>query len=142
MLTKPGRAKSLVLFGGTRTGKTTWARSLGPHIYCIGLVSGAECAKGVDAEYAVFDDMRGGFEYFPAYKEWLGAQPHVSVKVLYREPYAMPWLKPTIWICNLDPRTEAYKAGKSPDFVWMEENCDFIEVTDSLIESISRANTE
>jgi len=136
------RVKSLVLFGGTRTGKTTWARSLGSHIYCIGLVSGTECAKGVDAEYAVFDDIRGGFGFFHGYKEWLGAQPHVSIKELYREPRYMKWGKPTIWICNTDPRLEAYAANARPDFEWMEGNAVFIEVKDSLIESISHASTE
>nr|WCD56371.1 MAG: replication associated protein [Genomoviridae sp.] len=136
------RVKSLVLFGGTRTGKTTWARSLGRHLYCIGLVSGAECAKGADAEYAVFDDIRGGFGFFHGYKEWLGAQPHVSIKQLYREPFYMKWGKPSIWICNTDPRTDAYGPNATPDWEWMEGNCVFIEVKDSLIESISHASTE
>jgi hypothetical protein len=38
-----GRVKSLVLYGPSQTGKTSWARSLGKHIYCVGLVSGTEC---------------------------------------------------------------------------------------------------
>jgi hypothetical protein len=43
---------SLVLYGETRTGKTLWARSLGPHIYNVGLVSGSECIKaGHDAHH-------------------------------------------------------------------------------------------
>lgn len=135
---------SLVLYGGTRTGKTTWARSLGSHVYCIGLVSGTECAKGLDAKYAVFDDIRGGFSYFHGYKEWLGAQPHVSIKELYKEPRYMKWNKPTIWICNTDPRLDPYPADKRPDFEWMEGNAVFIEVTDSLIASFptSHASTE
>jgi len=132
----------LVLFGESLTGKTTWARSLGPHIYCIGLVSGTECAKGADAKYAVFDDIRGGFGFFHGYKEWLGCQPHVSIKQLYREPFYMKWGKPTIWLCNKDPREDAYPPNARPDFEWMEKNVDFIEVKDSLIASISRANTE
>lgn len=136
------RVKSLVLYGGTRTGKTTWARSLGRHLYCIGLVSGTECAKGSDAEYAVFDDIRGGFGFFHGYKEWLGAQPHVSIKQLYREPFYMKWGKPTIWICNTDPRLDAYAPNAKPDFEWMEGNVEFIEVTRSLISSISRASRQ
>ena len=53
----------------------------------------------------------------------------------------MKWGKPTIWVCNTDPRLDAYPLNAKPDFEWMEGNVDFIEVTDSLIESISHANT-
>lgn len=51
----------------------------------------------------------------------------------------MKWGKPTIWLCNKDPREEAYPPNARPDFDWMEKNVDFIEVTSSLI---SHANTE
>lgn len=54
----------------------------------------------------------------------------------------MKWGKPTIWICNTDPRLDAYASDKRPDFDWMEGNAVFIEVKDSLIESISHASTE
>lgn len=135
------RVKSLVLWGRSRTGKTTWARSLGSHVYCIGLVSGTECAKGINAEYAVFDDIRGGLGFFHGYKEWLGAQPHVPIKELYREPRYMRWNKPSIWICNKDPRLEAYPPNATPDWEWMEDNVDFIEVTGPLIATF-HANTE
>ena len=83
-LTYTGRCLSLCLYGESRTGKTLWARSLGKHIYCVGLVSGNECLKD-DVDYAVFDDIRGN-QVFPSFKEWLGAQAWVTVKCLYREP--------------------------------------------------------
>ena len=66
------RARSLVLIGPTRVGKTVWARSLGNHAYFGGLFSIDEDLK--DVEYAVFDDMLGGLEYWHSYKFWLGAQ--------------------------------------------------------------------
>jgi len=135
MLIVSGRCMSLVLFGGTRTGKTEWARSLGPHIYTLGMVSGAKL-KEVDSDvikYAVFDDMRGGMKFFPAFKEWLGAQAYVTVKELYREPMLIKWGKPSIWLSNDDPRL-----GMDPgDVSWLEGNCVFIEIT----EPIFRANT-
>ena len=77
------RRRGLVAFGPTRTGKTTWARSLGNHIYTVGLISGEELMKAPTAEYAVFDDMRGGIKFFPAYKEWFGAQEYVTIKQQY-----------------------------------------------------------
>lgn len=87
----------------------------------------------------MFDDIRGGLGFFRGYKEWLGAQPHVSVKELYREPIYMKWGKPTIWVCNTDPRLDAYRPGDSPDMEWLEGNVEFVEVKNSLI---SHANTE
>lgn len=124
---------SLVLYGETRTGKTLWARSLGPHIYNVGLVSGEECMKAADVKYAIFDDIRGGIKFFPAYKEWLGGQYEVSVKQLYRDPKLVKWGKPSVWISNTDPRLEM----DSADVMWMESNCIFVEVA----EAIFHANT-
>jgi len=128
------RVKSLVLYGRSRTGKTLWARSLGSHIYCIGLVSGAECAKAAEVDYAVMDDIRGGIKFFHAYKEWLGCQGSVTVKQLYREPMLVDWGKPTIWLANSDPRLDMLQV----DIEWMEDNCIFVECN----EAIFRANIE
>lgn len=105
------------------------------------MVSGAELRKveNDDVKYAVFDDIRGGMKFFPAFKEWLGAQAYVTVKELYREPALVKWGKPSIWICNSDPR-EMMQAGENS---WLEANCMFIEITDPIVGEItSRANTE
>lgn len=123
-----------MLYGETRTGKTLWARSLGRHIYNVGLVSGAECMKAASVEYAVFDDIRGGIKFFPAFKEWLGAQMTVSVKQLYRDPCLVAWGKPSIWISNDDPRSSM----EASDANWLEQNAVFIDVS----RPIFRANTE
>lgn len=89
--------------------------------------------KAADVKYAVFDDIRGGIKFFPAFKEWLGAQQTVSVKKLYRDPKLVEWGKPSIWSANSDPRLEM-EAG---DVAWMEANCIFIEIRESIV----RANT-
>lgn len=115
---------SLCLYGESRTGKTLWARSLGKHIYNVGLVSGDECMKVQDVDYAIFDDIRGGIKFFPSFKEWLGCQSWVSVKRLYREPKLIQWGKPSIWISNVDPRNEMLQS----DIDWMDKNCIFIEI--------------
>lgn len=126
-----GRVKSLVLWGcESLTGKTTWARSLGNHIYCLGLVSGDRCMGAPDVEYAVFDDIRGGMKFFPSFKEWLGCQANVTVKVLHREPKLLPWNKPSIWCANKDPRLEMDWEDRS----WMEQNCTFINVEEKIVE--------
>lgn len=58
VLTVIGRCLSIVVYGACRTGKTMWARPLGSHIYCVGLLSGDECMKAEYADYVVFDDFR------------------------------------------------------------------------------------
>lgn len=124
---------SICVYGESRTGKTLWARSLGPHIYCVGLVSGTECMKD-DVDYAVFDDIRGGIKFFPSYKEWLGCQAWVTVKCLYREPKLKQWGKPSIWLANTDPRLELDPSEVS----WLNANCTFVEINSPIF----RANTE
>lgn len=124
---------SLVLYGPSRTGKTLWARSLGSHLYCLGLVSGEECERAPVVDYAVFDDIRGGIKFFHAFKEWMGAQEYVTVKRLYRDPKLTEWGKPTIWIANEDPRL----CMDPTDVSWLNDNCIFVEVTSAIF----RANT-
>ncbi|UDN67428.1 replication-associated protein [robinz virus RP_369] len=128
------RRLSLILYGDSRTGKTLWARSLGSHIYTIGLVSGTELMRAASADYAVFDDIRGGIKFFPAFKEWLGCQEYVTVKQLYKDPTLVKWGKPSIWIANDDPRL-VMEAG---DVSWLEANCTFIEICSPIF----HANTE
>jgi len=122
-----GRPQSLVLYGQSRLGKTLWARSLGKHVNCVGLLSGDVLLKAEreDVKYAIFDDIRGGIKFFPSFKEWLGGQPEVTVKCLYREPKPILWGKPSIWLSNTDPRDEM----SNSDIEWMNLNCTFIEIT-------------
>lgn len=125
-----GRVKSLVLYGETQTGKTTWARSLGSHVYCVGLVSGSELRKVAEVEYAVFDDLRGGFKFFHSFKEWMGCQPHVCIKEMYKEPAYVTWGKPSIYCANTDPRIGLDEA----DIHWLNANCVFVEITTPIVE--------
>lgn len=124
-----------MLFGPTRLGKTTWARSLGSHVYFGGLFSAGEAADNQGtAKYAVMDDIAGGIKFFPRYKDWLGCQKQFQLKVLYREPRLFDWGRPCIWCSNVDPR-----CGMTLDEVdWMEGNCIFVEITTTIF----RANTE
>lgn len=119
-----------MLFGETRLGKTVWARSHGTHSYFGGLFNLEDL--GSDVDYAVFDDISGGLGFFPSYKQWLGGQFEFTVTDKYKHKVTLKWGKPTIWCCNTDPRLDWYKPGSTPDFGWMEGNCDFIEVTQPI----------
>lgn len=99
----------------------------------MGLVSGEECLRAPDVDYAIFDDIRGGMKFFHAFKEWLGCQSYVTIKCLYKEPKLTKWGKPSIWLANNDPRDEMTHT----DIDWMNANCMFINVTSPIF----RANT-
>ncbi|QCX35065.1 replication-associated protein [Blackfly genomovirus 5] len=120
-----GRRKSLILFGPTRMGKTTWARSLGSHMYFGGLFSAREALDHPEAEYAVIDDIAGGIKFFPRYKDWLGCQAEFQLKELYREPRLFKWGRPAIWCSNEDPRCGLGE----PEVDWLEGNCIFVRVS-------------
>lgn len=137
---------SLVVYGPSKMGKTVWARSLGNHIYFCGLYSYAEAIKAEEVDYAVFDDIQGGIKFFPAFKNWLGAQKQFQVKGLYRDPQLITWGKPSIWLANRDPRDQMYdglrqdasRDSADNDVAWLEANCIFVE----LASPIFHANTE
>lgn len=84
-----------------------------------------------DVEYAVFDDMQGGFDFFHGYKFWLGCQNEFSVTDKYKGKRKIKWGRPSIWLCNICP------AGEKVDWDWIEGNCDVVCVN----QPIFRANT-
>nr|QTE03611.2 MAG: replication-associated protein [Gemycircularvirus] len=132
--------KCLVVYGPTRMGKTLWARSLGKHVYFGGQFSGKVAfSESESAEYAVFDDMRGGICFFHMWKDWLGCQSEFMIKEMYRDPRLLKWGKVSIWLANRDPREEmrCSKDFTDGDIDWLEGNCIFVEVN----ETIFRAST-
>ncbi|AMH87699.1 replication-associated protein [Pteropus associated gemycircularvirus 6] len=132
--------KSLVLFGPYGCGKTVWARSLNTHIYFGSQWSGKVAFQGIEsAEYAIFDDWKGGLKGLPGYKDWFGAQWHVSMRQLHHDARLVEWGRPIIWLCNRDPRILSHERDEI-DWEWMERACDFVEVTGLL--TTFRASTE
>lgn len=133
-----------MLYGPSRTGKTSWARSLGKHAFFERLFSGKEAlAEMADAEYAVFDDC--SIDHMPGWKSWFGAQMTIGVRALYRDAVYVRWGKPIIWCCNRDPRidmrvdinNERSHKWFEDDIDWIEANCMFVHVA----EPIFHANT-
>lgn len=107
-----------MLWGNTRLGKTLWARSLGPHIYCALQFNVDEVLGGIEtAAYAVFDDMQGNFKFFPSYKGWLGAQHQFVVSDKYKKKVTIQWGRPSIWLTNDSP-----SSCTDLDYDWLMEN--------------------
>jgi hypothetical protein len=82
--------------GKTRTGKTTWARSLGPHNYCDTYFN----ASNIDTRcaYTVFDDIP--FEKLIAAKGWIGCQHTITFTDKFKPKITITWGKPSIFLLN------------------------------------------
>lgn len=129
------------MWGKRETGKTTWARSLGPHFYFEGVFSGTTALREYEyePEYAVFDDIRGGIKFFHAWKAWLGCQREISVKRMYHDPEPFIWGRPAIWCANRDPRIDMRRSVElndghffEDDLEWIEDSCIFIHVDEAI----------
>ena len=69
---KPERPKSLVIYGPSRTGKTSWARSLGRHTYMNTNWNVDEIDVGFHG-HVILDDI--DFSTFRSWQAFLGKSP-------------------------------------------------------------------
>lgn len=92
------------------------------------------------AQFAVFDDWKGGLSMLPGYKDWFGCQWHISVRKLHNDAQIIEWGRPIIWLCNRDPRTLMTKESDGIDWDWMDGNVMYCEIGKPL--TIFRASTE
>nr|USZ80641.1 replication-associated protein [Tick-associated genomovirus 2] len=100
----------------------------GSHVYQCGLFNVDDMKAEIgEAEYAIFDDMQGGFEFFHGYKNWLGGQLKFSVTDKYKGKTSVNWGRPTIWLMNDDP-TQC----KGVDYEWLEGNCLIYHLTEPI----------
>ena len=138
------RVPSLCLFGRALTGKTTWARSLGPHLYFRQRFNGKDCVeKEHEVQYAVFDDMIGpgmGITFFNDWKGFWGCQSYFNIRLFHHDPPTIEWGKPIIWCCQRDPRSAMREQCKpqdlqqiEDDIKWMEDNAWFVEIEDDIV---------
>lgn len=81
-----------------------------------------------DADYAVMDDLIGGFEFFRSYKCWLGCQAEFTLTDKYRKKMKFMWGKPTIMCMNEDPTSSPHV-----DLDWLRLNCDIVYVADTFV---------
>ncbi|QIR82247.1 replication associated protein [Chicken genomovirus mg7_70] len=117
------RRRSLILWGPTRTGKTANILA-GNHVYWHSYFNISDFDE--NADYAVFDDIAGGFQYFPNYKGWLGAQKTFTVTDKYRAKKRIEWGKPCIMLMNDDPTFDSHV-----DTAWLLGNCHIIFVPEN-----------
>nr|QHB15163.1 replicase [Insect-associated mastrevirus 1] len=123
---KTDRPKSLWLCGPTRTGKTTWARSLGHHIYW----SGSFILDTFDesAQYLVLDDIE--WSYVPAKKQLFGGQKEFVLSDKYRRKRRLKWGKPVIYLFNRD--ADPWNDLSAMEREWYEPNVSREYITNKL----------
>lgn len=94
-------------------------------MYFNGMFNAEKIDESVD--YAVFDDLIGGFEFFKNYKAWLGQQKEFEVTDKYKKKRTVHWGKPTIMCMNESP----FSYGIDHD--WLMGNCDVIEIKECML---------
>nr|QIT07051.1 AC1 [Chilli leaf curl virus] len=103
---RPFRPMSIVVEGDSRTGKTMWARSLGPHNYLCGHLDLSPKVYSNDAWYNVIDDVDP--HYLKHFKEFMGAQRDWQSNTKYGKPVQIKGGIPAIFLCNPGPNS-SYK---------------------------------
>lgn len=104
LLSGKSRPKCLVLIGPREVGKTSWAKSLGPHHHWRNKFTGN---RTEGAKFAIMDDID---DYGPdtrhLYKGMWGSQEEIGVKVKNGISGHVPWVWgiPTIWCWNFKPQ--------------------------------------
>nr|UUV61430.1 C1 [Tomato mottle leaf curl virus] len=113
---RPERPISIIIEGDSRTGKTMWARALGPHNYLSGHLDFNSRVYSNEAEYNVIDDVTPQYLKMKHWKELIGAQRDWQSNCKYGKPVQIKGGIPSIVLCN-PGEGASYK-----DFLDIEEN--------------------
>jgi hypothetical protein len=95
--------KSLCIVGPSRTCKTTWAESLGPHIRTNALCL-QTLRSAFEADYAIFYQV-SNIDNFP-WQKFVTGKPFIRVWERYEPAEYIRWGIPSIFILNKDPRSK------------------------------------
>nr|AGN52707.1 Rep [Tomato leaf curl Sudan virus] len=141
---RPWRPNSIVIEGDSRTGKTMWARSLGPHNYLCGHLDLSPKVYSNDAWYNVIDDVDP--HYLKHFKEFMGAQRDWQSNTKYGKPIQIKGGIPTIFLCNPGP-TSSYKEYLDEEKNislknWALKNATFVTLYEPLFSSTNQGPTQ
>ncbi|ABP58640.1 replication initiator protein [Clerodendron yellow mosaic virus] len=141
---RPYRPNSIVVEGDSRTGKTLWARSLGPHNYLCGHLDLSPKIYSNDAWYNVIDDVDP--HYLKHFKEFMGAQRDWQSNTKYGKPVQIKGGIPTIFLCNPGPNS-SYKEfldeeKNSALKQWAIKNAKFITLQEPLFSGTNQGPTQ
>nr|AIQ86071.1 AC1 [Squash leaf curl virus]AIQ86172.1 AC1 [Squash leaf curl virus]AIQ86256.1 AC1 [Squash leaf curl virus]AIQ86276.1 AC1 [Squash leaf curl virus]AIQ86381.1 AC1 [Squash leaf curl virus] len=136
------RPTSIIIEGGSRTGKTMWARSLGPHNYLSGHLDFNSRVFSNDVKYNVIDDVAPHYLKLKHWKELIGAQRDWQSNCKYGKPVQIKGGIPSIVLCN-PGEGSSYKdfldkAENSALREWTEKNAKFIFLEGPLYQSTAQ----
>nr|WGU24589.1 rolling circle replication initiator protein [Beet curly top virus] len=97
---RPFRYNSIIIEGDSRTGKTMWARSLGPHNYISGHLDFSLKTYSDDVLYNVIDDVDPNYLKMKHWKHLIGAQREWQTNLKYGKPRVIKGGIPSIILCN------------------------------------------
>nr|ACX42567.1 replication-associated protein [Tomato yellow leaf curl virus] len=141
---RPWRPNSIIIEGDSRTGKTMWARSLGPHNYLCGHLDLSPMVYSNDAWYNVIDDVDP--HYLKHFKEFMGAQRDWQSNTKYGKPIQIKGGIPTIFLCNPGPNSsyrEYLDEEKNISLKnWALKNATFVTLYEPLFASINQGPTQ
>nr|AHN95445.1 replication-associated protein [Tomato yellow leaf curl virus-Oman]AHN95457.1 replication-associated protein [Tomato yellow leaf curl virus-Oman]CEJ95702.1 replication associated protein [Tomato yellow leaf curl virus] len=140
---RPWRPNSIVIEGDSRTGKTMWARSLGPHNYLCGHLDLSPKVYSNDAWFNVIDDVNP--HYLKHFKELMGAQRDWQSNTKYGKPIQIKGGIPTIFLCNPGP-TSSYREYLDEEKNislknWALKNATFVTLYEPLFSSANQNPT-
>ncbi|AAU29404.1 rep protein [Corchorus yellow vein virus - [Hoa Binh]] len=140
---RPFRPISIIIEGPSRTGKTLWARSLGPHNYLCGHLDLSPKVYSNNAWYNVIDDVDPHF--LKHMKEFMGAQRDWQSNCKYGKPIQIKGGIPTIFLCNPGPQSsykEFFEEEKNKAINdWAKKNSIYITITEPLYSTVDQAST-
>nr|AGH27771.1 AC1 protein [Tomato yellow leaf curl virus] len=141
---RPWRPISIVIEGDSRTGKTMWARSLGPHNYLCGHLDLSSKVYSNDVWYNVIDDVDP--HYLKHFKEFMGAQRDWQSNTKYGKPIQIKGGIPTNFLCNPGP-TSSYREYLDEEKNislknWALKNAIFVTLYEPLFASINQGPTQ
>nr|ABM52988.1 C1 [Tomato yellow leaf curl virus - Mild] len=141
---RPWRPLTIVIEGDSRTGKTMWARSLGPHNYLCGHLDLSPKVYSNDAWYNVIDDVHS--HYLKHFKEFMGAQRDWQSNTKYGKPIQIKGGIPTIFLCHPGP-TSSYREYLDQEKNislknWALKNATFVTLYEPLFASINQGPTQ
>uniref|UniRef100_E7BM49 Replication-associated protein n=1 Tax=Tomato yellow leaf curl virus-[Shiraz:Iran] TaxID=761711 RepID=E7BM49_9GEMI len=141
---RPWRPISIVIEGDSRTGKTMWARSLGPHNYLCGHLDLSPKVYSNEAWYNVIDEVDP--HYLKHFKEFVGAQRDWQSNTRDGKPIQIKGGIPTIFLGNPGP-TSSYREYLDEEKNislknWALKNATFVTLYEPLFASINQGPTQ
>ncbi|QBI71942.1 replication-associated protein [Tobacco leaf curl Dominican Republic virus] len=143
---RPERPVSLIVEGDSRTGKTMWARALGPHNYLSGHLDFNSKVFSNEVEYNVIDDVAPHYLKLKHWKELIGAQKDWQSNCKYGKPVQIKGGIPSIVLCN-PGEGASYKEFLDKEENtslrnWTIKNAIFITLTSPLYQEGTQASQE